>query len=62
VIERGSTLSAMVHMLEELLDAHLDTVVMALNDGPDGDWLSHVDYLRALHRHGESVLARLAGD
>jgi hypothetical protein len=62
VIERGSALSNVMDLIEELLDAHVDTVVMAVDGRSDPDWLGHVDYLRALHREGESVLARLAGE
>ena len=50
---------AFVLLLEELLDANLDTIEKVLGDGLDFDWLRHVDYLRALHRQGEAVLARL---
>jgi hypothetical protein len=48
----------LVCLVEELLDAPLDTVEMVLDCGPDADWLSHVEYLKGLQRHGRAAIAR----
>jgi len=49
----------LVVLVEELLEAHLDTIEMALELGPDPDWASHGDYLKRLQREARAVLARL---
>jgi hypothetical protein len=47
-------------LVEELLDAHEDTVRMAV-DGAGGErWAAHVDYLRSLQRLGNEALATIA--
>jgi hypothetical protein len=56
---RVNTLPEVVLLVEELLNAHLDTIEMALAEEPNVDWLSHVDYLQALHRESEALLARI---
>jgi hypothetical protein len=48
-------LAALVY---ELLDAHDDTARLAQGLG-DIAWEIHLDYLRALHRKGREMLARL---
>jgi hypothetical protein len=48
----------------ELLDAHEDTVRLALERGlPEDDvvWDVHLDYLRALQRAAREELARISG-
>lgn len=50
----------MIDLVDELLEAHLDTVELALEPRSDFEWSSHVEYLRALHRCGQELLARLA--
>lgn len=55
-----ASLAPVVELLEELLDAHMDTVALVGDAGTDVAWLSHLEYLRALHRHGEAMLARLS--
>lgn len=45
-------------LLEELLDAHLDTLELLADDEPSVRRLSHVEYLRALYRHGQTLLAQ----
>lgn len=58
--ERASLTTA-AELLQELLDAQMDTVELVVGDArTDIAWLSHLEYLRALHRHGESVLARIS--
>jgi hypothetical protein len=54
-----AALATVVELLEELLDANMDTVDLVGDAGTDVAWLSHLEYLRALHRHGEAVLAHL---
>ena len=57
--EGGSRLGLLV---QELLDAHLDTVELGVHPSSDADWQAHLDYVRALHRRGSEVLARLVRD
>ena len=54
-----TSLATVVELLEELLEANMDTVDLVGDAGTDVAWRSHVEYLRALHRHGAAVLARL---
>ena len=53
--------SRLVVLIEELLDAHLDTIELGngLRDrlGVDEVWRVHVDYLQALQRHGSAAMA-----
>jgi hypothetical protein len=44
-------------LIEELLDAHEDTVHMLLAGATLEHWRAHVDYLRSLQRVGHEVLA-----
>ena len=44
-------------LLEELCDAHLDTVELALTLPATADWDSHVMYVRALHSKAQRLLA-----
>ena len=37
-------------LLQELVDAHVDTVEIALAARPEEDWRSHVEYLQRLIR------------
>lgn len=41
----------------ELLDAHADTAELASGLDLDHDWRAHLEYLRALQRHGRHLLA-----
>lgn len=41
-----------VELLQELLDAHLDTVELV---DADVAWQRHLEYLCALRRHGEAL-------
>ena len=47
----------LVELVEELLDAHLDTVEMAPELGHE--WADHVRYLQALVRESQKCLAAL---
>jgi hypothetical protein len=49
-----------VVLIYELLDAHDDTARLAGHLVPDPDWRAHLEYLRALHRTGRELLARIA--
>jgi hypothetical protein len=47
-------------LVEELLDAHLDTIeIMLQPDAATECALSHVGYLRALYRQGQAMTAAL---
>ncbi len=50
---------ALVTLVYELLDAHLDTIELAAHR-PELPWRAHVDYLRALQRAGRAQLAHAA--
>ncbi len=48
-------------LVYELLDAHVDTMMLA-GDAADGQrWAAHLDYLRDLQRVGRETLARVSG-
>ena len=49
-----------VVLIYELLDAHYDTARLADHLAGDPDWQAHLEYLRALHRTGRELLARIA--
>jgi hypothetical protein len=51
--------SRLVTLVEELLDAHLDTIQLGDELCFDGTWRVHLDYLRALQRRGSEVVADL---
>jgi hypothetical protein len=46
-------------LLQELLDAHLDTAELAQEMVLEEDWEAHLDYLRTLQRRGHELLAGL---
>jgi hypothetical protein len=52
-------LALMTRLLQELLDAHVDTVELALGFADDLAWNMHLEYLRALQRQSQGVLARI---
>jgi hypothetical protein len=56
----GSDDGIAVALVYELLDAHADTARLAEGCESGPTWQAHVDYLRALQRHGREVLARLS--
>ncbi len=47
----------LVTLADELLEAHLDTVELAQSVSTESDWQAHLDYLRALLRRGQELLA-----
>ncbi len=47
-------------LIQELLDAHCDTVCLAGELEPDSRWAAHVAYLKDLRRIGQHALAELA--
>jgi hypothetical protein len=51
-----------VALLQELLDAHLDTIEMIEDGRPDADWASHAQYLRDVRRQGYAVLVLLESE
>lgn len=59
-----AALAQFASLIDELLDAHCDTICLA-SDVPADDpaWAAHLDYLRALGRAGHKTLAEfgLAG-
>lgn len=54
-----SPLEALTRLVYELLDAHRDTIELAV-DRPELEWRAHVAYLRGLQRSGRALLARAA--
>ena len=51
-----------ITLIYELLDAHQDTAEIAQPLCDDPEWAAHLDYLRALHRVGREMLARMPAD
>jgi hypothetical protein len=47
----------LVGMVYELLDAHVDTELLARGREQDASWAAHLDYLRALQRVAREVMA-----
>lgn len=47
----------LARLSDELLDAHLDTVLLARDLTGDPVWRAHLDYLRDLQRVGHETLA-----
>jgi hypothetical protein len=50
----------LAELVQELLDAHCDTVCLCERVDEDPDWSAHVLYLRDLLRVGQATLAQLA--
>jgi hypothetical protein len=48
-------------LVYELLDAHVDTMMLAVGTSERGLWSAHLDYLRDLQRVGRETLARVGG-
>jgi hypothetical protein len=55
-------LSQVAELIYELLDAHDDTSLLASELELDPIWGSHLEYLRALQRHGREAMARMSLD
>ena len=47
----------LVELVYELLDAHIDTELLATELEGDLSWAAHLDYLRGLQRVAREVLA-----
>ncbi len=47
-------------LVDELVEAHLDTIELATAAGVSGHWERQLDYLRALVRAAHAVQARAA--
>ncbi len=47
----------LIALAEELLDAQLDTVELIGGRAAAPDWQAHLEYLCALHRRGQELLA-----
>ncbi|MGN6188903.1 MAG: hypothetical protein ACTHOE_08390 [Conexibacter sp.] len=56
-IPAPSTLNWLVPLVEELADAHEDTVRMATAPATAPEWEVHLDYLRALQRLARETIA-----
>ncbi len=50
----------LTELVQELLDAHCDTILLARGVEADPVWAAHVRYLRDLQRVGQATLARLS--
>jgi len=50
----------LAELIYELLDAHADTAELASGLELPGEWRAHLEYLRALQRHGREALARMS--
>ena len=55
---RPTTAAVLIALAYELLDAHTDTVELALAEAGGLRWAAHLEYLRALHRTAERILAQ----
>lgn len=47
----------LITLVEELLDALLDTVELTGKHPVELEWRAHLEYLRALERRGQALLA-----
>jgi hypothetical protein len=53
-------LDRLAELVDELLNAHCDTVCLAEPLTSDPEWAAHSDYLRGLQRVGQQTLAQLS--
>jgi hypothetical protein len=49
-------------LLDELVEAHIDTIEMLVDYEHDPSWSSHAQYLRGLVRHAKRLTAWHAAD
>jgi len=56
-----TNLALVTRLVYELLDAHMDTVELALGYEDDIAWNMHLEYLRTLQRQSQGLLARIGG-
>jgi hypothetical protein len=59
LVEERLDLSRVTNLVYELLDAHVDTVELALKLEDDPAWSAHLEYLRALNRQGREAVAHI---
>jgi hypothetical protein len=57
VISLGHRDGGQEELLDELVQAHLDTIEMSLELHDDPSWMSHVAYLQGLVRHAKRTTA-----
>jgi hypothetical protein len=58
-IRRESVITRFTELIEELLDAHSDTLSFEEPDIGGVSWAAHLDYLKDLQRVAQQSLARL---
>jgi hypothetical protein len=51
--------SVLLLLVDELLEASLDTVELTLERAPDREWSRHGDYLMRLQREAQALLSRI---
>ena len=56
---KQTAVTRLTELVQELLDAHCDTVCLYERIDEDPDWSAHVLYLRDLQRVGQTTLAQL---
>ena len=54
------TTQRVLDLMQELLDAHCDTVCLSETPASDLEWMAHLEYLKDLRRVGQRALAELA--
>lgn len=59
LVEERPDPSRVTKLVYELLDAHVDTVELALKLEDDPAWSAHLEYLRALNRQGREAVAHI---
>jgi hypothetical protein len=55
-----SVIDGLSELIDELLDAHCDTVCLGDELQSDPEWAAHLAYLRDLQRAGHAIVARAA--
>jgi hypothetical protein len=55
-----TTTELLTDLVYELLDAHCDTICLAMEADDSVAWAAHLDYLRDLQRVGREALARVS--
>ena len=58
--KEGRLLAQLTQLIDELLDAHCDTVCIASELSDGAEWRAHIDYLRDLQRVGQRTLAQVS--
>jgi hypothetical protein len=58
--DRQARSDRLAELVQELLDAHCDTVCMADDPRAAYGWTAHVEYLKDLQRVGQRTLAELS--